>query len=698
MFLHPLMLAGLAATAIPVVIHLLSRRRYVDVTWAAMRFLRAADDRNRRRLKLEDLLLLALRCAVLALLAVAAAAPVLGRLAPVARGSVTAVVVIDCSASMTGTDGVASRFDRAKAVADQLVAGLPAGSAVAVLMASDTVAPLIPTPTHDLTLARKLIAAAPLTDRSTHLLPAVRAALDLLRPIQGAKELDLITDGQRGGWGNPADVAAVLRGAPDVSPRVVLVGPAVTRNVGLADLRPAGDLTPAGRPLRFEATVTNYGDDVIRDLPVRLSVDAGPPTAEATVDRLPPGESRVVPLYAKLPTPGPHAVTATLPPDRLPADDRRTVVVRGVGRLRVLLVDGNATERNDRSAAAYLRAALLPVPPDRRADYFVQVSAVPPSALPATQLNNYAAVCLAGLPPVDATTANAVAAYVRGGGGLIVFPDRSPPDSPFAALHLLPASVGPIHGDAAHPLPLSAGPFDHPIASLWNDAANGSPAAAHVFRAATLTPDPTTTADAGPAKVVLRFADGSPFAMERPFGRGRCVLFAVAADTAASDLPDRGGLFVPLVYRSLAAVVTRGDEPLNVAVGQPLLGPAAVADAGRPVSIRTPAGPADTTVTLAGDAADFRYDATDRAGTYAVMVNGATTLFAAHADPAESKLAALTAADRATLSAVATVSDGTTTTASARAAGGGLTVPLLWVALSLAVVEPVMANGFSRSR
>jgi hypothetical protein len=696
MFLHPLMLAGAATVVSPVLIHLLSRSRYVDVTWAAMRFLRLADDRNRRRLRLADLLLLALRCGLLALLAVAAAGPVLGRLAPVGRGTVTAVIVIDCSASMTGTDGVASRSDHAKAAAGQLLSELPAGSAVAVLMASDTVAPLIPSPTRDLSLARKLIADAPITDRSTDLLPSIRAAADVLRPIQGAKEIDVITDGQRSGWAQLDAIASLLRAAPDIAARVVVVGPDVRGNVGIADLRPAGDLTPAGRPLRFEATITNYGVEPVTGLTVRLSIDAEPPSAEATVDHLPPGESRVVSLYDRLPTPVSHTVTASLPPDRMPADDRRTVVVRGLDRLRVLVVDGDTTEHSDRSAAAYLRAALLPVPADRRSDYFLQVTTVPPSVLATTRLADYAAVCCAGLPPADA--AEPLAAYVRGGGGLIVFPDSALAD-PFTRLHLLPATLGPVHGDATHPLPLSAGPFDHPIATLWNDPANGSPAIAHVYRAAVLTPDPVTTGDAGPPGVILRFADGSPFAVERPFGRGRSILFAVAADTVASDLPDRGGLFVPLVYRCLAAVVNRGDEPLNVTVGQPLLGPAAVADAGRPVSIRTPTGVADTTVTLTGDAAGFRYDATDRAGPYAATVGGATTLFAAHLDPAESSLQGLTVADRAALSTVATISDGTTPAAvTARATTGGAAVALLLVALALAAAEPFIANRFSGSR
>jgi Mg-chelatase subunit ChlD len=574
---------------------------------------------------------------------------------------------------------------------------------VAVLMASDTVAPLIPAPTRDLSLARRAIADAPITDRSSDLLPAVRAACEVLAAVRGAKEIDVITDGQRSAWSHLDDVIAVLRAAPDVAVRVVVVGPEVRGNVGVSALRPAGDLAPAGRPLRFEATVTNYGTTPVTGLPVRLRIDAdAAPVAEAVVDQLPPGESRTVALYARLGTPGPHAVTAAVPADHLPADDRRTVVVRAVGRLRVLLVDGDTSGRSDRSAAAFLRAALQPVPAEQRDAYFLQVTTITPTALATTRLDDFAAVVLAG--PTSVGDPAALAAYVRGGGGLIVFPDRPTADGdPLVQLHLLPAALGPAHGDADHPLPLSAGPFDHPIAALWNDAANGSPAAAHVYRAFTLTPDANTTADAGAPRAVLRLADGSPFAMERPFGQGRSILFAIPADTVASDLPDRGGLFVPLVYRCLAAIVGRADEPLNVSVGQPLLGPAVVADVGRPVAVRTPTGTGDTTVTLAGDVAGFRYDATDRAGPYAAAVGDRTTLFAAQMDPAESRLDTITATNRAALSAVATISDATTPgsgpiAVAGRAAGGTLAVPLLLVALALAVAEPFVANGFSRSR
>ena len=76
-FLNVLLVGGVLAAAIPVVIHLLSRRRYRVVRWGAMVFLDDIVRVNRRRIRLEQLLLLLVRCAIPILLALCMARPVL---------------------------------------------------------------------------------------------------------------------------------------------------------------------------------------------------------------------------------------------------------------------------------------------------------------------------------------------------------------------------------------------------------------------------------------------------------------------------------------------------------------------------------------------------------------------------------------------------------------------------------------------
>src|SRR5947208_9552353 len=63
-------LVGVGAVAVPIIIHLLNRRRHQIVVWAAMRFLLNAQKQNTRRMRLEQLILLALRIVILVLLVI----------------------------------------------------------------------------------------------------------------------------------------------------------------------------------------------------------------------------------------------------------------------------------------------------------------------------------------------------------------------------------------------------------------------------------------------------------------------------------------------------------------------------------------------------------------------------------------------------------------------------------------------------
>src|SRR5437016_12394821 len=79
--------AGFALASIPIIIHILNRRRFKTVSWAAMEFLLRAMRKNRRRLKFEQWLLLATRCLVLLLVATALARPLLKQRSALAIGA-----------------------------------------------------------------------------------------------------------------------------------------------------------------------------------------------------------------------------------------------------------------------------------------------------------------------------------------------------------------------------------------------------------------------------------------------------------------------------------------------------------------------------------------------------------------------------------------------------------------------------------
>ena len=156
-FLNPIMLAGLVAVSVPIIIHLLNRRRFQKVVWAAMRFLKLSVEQNQRRMKIEDLILLLLRCLLLALLAVALARPAIlsNTSEHFGQSKVTGIIILDNSYSMGVSDGNLTRFEKGRKAAEQALDSMPIGSATAVFLASDIVQGVIPEPTFDMNLARR---------------------------------------------------------------------------------------------------------------------------------------------------------------------------------------------------------------------------------------------------------------------------------------------------------------------------------------------------------------------------------------------------------------------------------------------------------------------------------------------------------------------------------------------------------------
>lgn len=126
-FLHPILAAaGVACVAVPIIIHILMRRRRKPVQWAAMRFLLEAYRQHRRRLRLEQLLLLAARCLIIALAGLAIARPLLGQAGLLGgRGAVTLYLLVDnglASAALdeSGKSALERQKGRARALLDQL--------------------------------------------------------------------------------------------------------------------------------------------------------------------------------------------------------------------------------------------------------------------------------------------------------------------------------------------------------------------------------------------------------------------------------------------------------------------------------------------------------------------------------------------------------------------------------------------------
>jgi len=750
-FLNPIMLAGLAAISVPIIIHLLNRRKFQKVIWAAMRFLRLSVEQNQRRMRIEDLILLALRCLLLALLALALARPAILSKASdhFGQSKVTGVIILDNSYSMGMSDGTQTRFEKARRAAEQVVDSLPAGSATAVWLVSDIVQEVIALPTFDLNLARKTIREARLTDRATDILPALDKAVDYLKGrMVLRKEIFLVTDGQAAGWRQLTDVQQLLeKSKTEVKTQIILVSEHEDHNLGVSDLRLASGLSPVNQPLRFEVRVTNFGKEETRDIRVSLSVDGDPPSDEFTIDAIPPGASKSVSLFAKLRDEGFHSVTARIPPDRLLADDYRTVALRAIKEARVLLVDGDPGTEARESQTYFLRNALVPVPPDAAPDYFIKAKTITTPELPQARLDDFDAIILADVPDMAENTVKAIEQYLRRGGGLIIFP--GPKTNPsfyneqlFNHYHFLPAALGPVRGQADQDekfFSLQDKDYQHPIVSIWNDPGAGTLSSVRVYRAYELKPDSPSPAlstdptapksrsplpsdgrgvrgegarvaaqEAGLPQIILKCSDGVPALMERTWGLGRVILFSTTANTAWNDWPVRPS-FVPLIHRALGSIVQRQDEGLNIAVGEKFTRRVSTEFLDKDATFFRPRQTEPMRdlrrIELANGWPALQYDQTDLSGVYDISIPDPplSVKFAAQPASYESSLDELSPAQLNILRSVANVIPWTPNLSlrgmvEKDRTGLEFWLPIIVAALLIAIVESFLGQWFSRAK
>ena len=724
-FLNPLLLLGVLAVASPIIIHLLARKQIRHVVWAAMRFLQASVARNQRKMDLEDIILLVLRCALLALLAVALARPSFrhgGFGSFQSGGNQSAVILLDNSASMAQTDGAVSAFQKAQQAGEEVLDALPSGSASAVWLVSDVVKGIIPEPTRDFSLARKVIRQAQRCDRGTEIQPALRQAIDILqRQKTPGKEIYLLTDGQAAGWKQVAETRAMLQSVKsDVKTHLLLVGEGESRNLGVTGLRLASALAPVDEPLRFEVEVSNFGIEEAKNTPVSLAIDGEPPGDEQTLESIPAGESKRISLFVRFRSPGFHAVTARVQADRDPADDQRVLAVRVTGEINVLLVDGDPGAEPRDSEVFYLRNALTPVPPEQREKYFIKTKTMTPAEFESAKLSDYEAVVLANVAEFSEAALDALTKYIRAGGGLVVFPGAKIHaafynDKLQAERSLLPATFGEPHGNPDQQeqfFHLQSKGYEHPIVEIWQDPAAGTLGAAHFFRSFALIPGKKSDVpgDAGPPAIVLSYDDGHPAVMERTWGYGRVVQFSSSANAAWNDLCVRP-VYVPLMHRVLGSLLARQDERLNLRVGSQLtyvMGPDLI---GKDVTIIKPGGGKDISgvrrITVTNGVPLLDYADTDLAGAYDVKAGAAESApllrFATQADPAESKLAELSANDLKSLDGVVDVIRWTSganlhTVMERERSGSEFWLAFAILGLACAVAETVLGNQWSRSR
>lgn len=428
--------AGLACAAVPIIIHLLNRRRFKTVQWAAMDFLRQALQRNRRIMQLRDLLLLLLRTAAVLLFGLALAQPFFesktseefNRNQPL-----HAIMIVDNSLSMGYQEGVQQDetvLARTKARAEEYINQLPRGSRFTVIPLCGSPGSYSPDPYRTATDAVNALKQIEVVHRSGTLREAARLATKAseAEPNFG-KRIVFLSDQQEANWRGSLN-AEDLKQFPAM--QVVDTSAQNPENSWISDFRLQDGVADVQSPATFLVRLRHLGNEVRKDVQVKLTVgdnedsqtiDLEPGTAEReVVFKYPfddidvaPGEVAYVPVRVEIPIDD---------KDRLAADNQRFLVAPVVSTVPVIFIDELGADDEKPSLNKYgetypLRVLLSPGKRDEQTPQLVKVEHIRLDQLDEDLLADARLVVMAGVDdPRDKV--EMLRQYVDQGGQLFI--------------------------------------------------------------------------------------------------------------------------------------------------------------------------------------------------------------------------------------------------------------------------------------
>ncbi|HUG17497.1 MAG TPA: BatA domain-containing protein, partial [Planctomycetaceae bacterium] len=337
--LNPWMLAGLAGISLPILAHLLSKKKYDIVPWGAMQFLELGRE-TRRRVRLEELLLLLLRILLICLIVFALSRPwASGGMFKhlVSSQARDVVLVIDGSFSMGWEDGVETPHQQAIEWAREFLKDLGTGDTVALLDARDQVREVIGKPTHDLDWVREELDSLPPPAGSSNLVEACTKAIQILsRTTNLDRNVIVLTDGQARCWSSQ-DANRWLRfddllKQPTVRPRIRMID--VTQgknpdrtNYTVGPIKLSRELTVTDFPVRVSTSVRYSGGTAPITKRIDFEVNGEKlPDRSVSIQLEPDGETTVE-FEHHFQIIGSYVIGVSIEGDSLPGDNRSLAAI-----------------------------------------------------------------------------------------------------------------------------------------------------------------------------------------------------------------------------------------------------------------------------------------------------------------------------------------------------------------------------------
>lgn len=631
---------------VPVLIHLLNRRRYRDEPWAAMQFILSAVQRTRRRLRTEQWILLAVRTLVMALVGLVVARPYFAprsQLLAVGEKRIDRVLVLDDSLSMrAGTMMHSSALERAKSAMLKLMDRSGGSGGFAVVTASRPVRAWFDQPVQDRLAVRQVVEGI----KGTHAVSDLNGAVELADAILArgtapaeACELYVFSDFCGRDLGRSVEESRSAIGPVENAARVVLIQTVAESrpNRAITDLRVVGQPALLNGAAEVLAEITNFssGDTPATALTLRAGKHE---LGQRSIPSLAAGARTSVTFHVRLEPGRVHALEATLDRwegDWLQEDDHRRLAVEVPNRLRVLLVQNRDGESAQEEALFHFRLTLDgadATSTDQSPFYTTQIAA---DQFRDVVLKDYDVVAVGDWAHLGREALERLREFVAQGGGLIAFCGELEGADVDGLGELLPIRLLDIHraADDQPPPTLTVPDPAHPMLGDFAGQQRNILGRAHVN-----TWRRIENGTNGPRREpVLMTSTGDPILLLTEIGMGRMAIWLTSADMSWTNLPAKPD-YLPLMMNLTGFVAGDRNSGRNVKVGESLWGRMLFSESERIELIRP-----DGKRQRAGHGVDgwtgrWRLNDTALPGIYEWSRGSSLEYFCVNADTAESDL------------------------------------------------------------
>jgi len=656
--------AGLAA-AIPVVLHMINRQRAKELPFSTLRFLRISVEKTRRRRRIQDVLLMLLRMAVLLLIAFGLARPTLTSLKSLLGGGASSAVaiILDNSASMGTIDNDRMRFDTAVGAALQIMDDLHDGDRVALYLTGGPHFPELGKLDRTHEKVRQILNQCAVSYERADLAVKVHDARKLLVKSDAPnKEIFVISDLQELSWEGlkkeqetPAQedaeksvISEEERKIREIPVIVVDCNRNPKPNVAVADVDLHAVVPVAGVPVQATVELVNAAT-VPQPAHLDLYIDGTKQYSSPALSLSPEGRLKHD-FQFTFERGGLHRGEVRLAgDDGSKLDDRRFFTMEVDQGIPVAVVKPQRHEIAYLEDSFYVEQALAPA---RAGGWAIRTTSLTAAELLTEPLPNYTVICCVNVPALDANAAERLRTYVEHGGNLIwICGDNVQPEAynrmnEDARGELLPAPLlevrSPQPGEDRDSWSIGFLDKEHKALQHLIEPAS-------LYQSVLIYKHVRIDAAAqNEAWVMARLDDGEPLLVQRTVGQGSVTMLGTSAHVGWTNLPVRP-LFLPLLVRLTFELAGAEQARHQALAGAPIVIPFEEQIRPTEVEIVPPSG-ATTRLHIKPDAegnlpGSFRYADTHDVGIYTLTLAGVRrtqVAYSVNVDPDEASSAKIT--------------------------------------------------------